>query len=480
LLLAHTVQGSELFVTLSCELDKEDKFEERGEAKMKNHKILSRRDFLRTLGASAAGISLAACATPAGPVPAAAPGQPAAASEFTFWFPWQSQGEFLMKAFNDAELGVSSKWELGEYDSSTKIIAAIAAGNPPPLAYLGRWQTTDLAVRNALVVLDDPISTAKTFKWENIWERLQKDSISWGKKWVIPYTTDTRALFYNKQLMRDADLDPEKPPLTWDETREMAIKLTKQDAAGRLDQIGFTPSFGNPPVYLMFLTMIWCLGSDMVNEDMSQITITDKGEEAMTFLKQLMDDQGGYEAAVAFTQGLSLAEGIDAFSAGKVGLAMNGQWVLNSYDQYAPDLEYGMIPGPVFPEYDIHANYDGGGGWFFFKQGGNFNEAWQFVEHVMEPQTFLAYAEEFEALPARSDVGAEWAKKDARREVFVATANTVRWIPIFAGVLETLSFLATMFDNVLIGGNDMATELADAQAKMQALLDKHNAYPVPS
>ncbi|MEZ4864848.1 MAG: extracellular solute-binding protein [Caldilineaceae bacterium] len=445
---------------------------------MKQQQNLSRREFLRLMGASAAGLSLAACAAPGALAPEAA-GQPAA-TEIVFWFPWQEQGEFLMNAFNEAEQGVKATWELGEYDSSTKIIAALAAGTPPPVAYLGRWQTTDLAVRDALVVLDDAIATAKNFKWENIWERLQKDSISWGKKWIVPYTTDTRALFYNKTLLTEAGLDPEAPPQTWDELHQMAIKLTKQDAAGRLDQIGFTPSFGNPPVYLMFLTMIWCLGSDMVNEDMTQITITDKGEEAMTFLKQMLDDQGGYEAAVAFTKGLSLAEGIDAFSAGKVGLAMNGQWVLRTYDQYAPDLEYSMIPGPVFPEYDIHANYDGGGGWFFFKKGGNFTEAWDFVEFTMESKTFLAYADKFASLPARSDVGAEWAKIDPRREVFVSTANTVRWIPIFAGVLESLGFMATMFDNILIGGQNMQNELDTAQEKMQELLDKHNAYPVPS
>jgi multiple sugar transport system substrate-binding protein len=446
----------------------------------KQQQRVSRRGFLRAVGVGAAGITLAACAAPVGQAPANAPAGAAAVPEFVFWFPWQPQGEFLMNRFNDSSAGVTSTFELGEYDSSTKIIAAIAAGTPPPVAYLGRWQTTDLAVRGALVVLDDAIANAKTFQWENIWERLQKDSISWGKKWIVPYTTDTRALFYNKQLLAAADLDPEQPPLTWDELHEMALKLTKQDAAGRLDQIGFTPSFGNPPVYLMFLTMIWCLGSDMVDQDMNQITITDKGEEAMTFLKNLLDDQGGYEAASAFTKGLSLAEGIDAFSAGKVGLAMNGQWVLNNYDQYSPDLEYGMIPGPIFPEYKIHANYDGGGGWFFFKQGGNFEEAWQFVEFTMEPETYLAYANEFEALPARSDVGAEWAKQDDRRQVFVETANTVRWIPIFAGVLESLSHLATMFDNILIGGNDMAAELSDAQAKMQEILDKHNSYPVPA
>lgn len=447
---------------------------------MEQQQTLTRRGFLRTLGASAAGLTLAACAAPAGQAPAAAPAQPAADNEVVFWFPWQPQGEFLMNAFNETGADFKAKFELGEYDSQTKIIPAIAAGTPPPTAYLGRWQTTDLAVRNALVVLDDAIDNATTFQWDDIWERLQKDSISWGKRWIVPYTTDTRALFYNKQIMADVGLDPEQPPLTWDDLHEMAVQITAFDDAGRLDRIGFTPSFGNPPVHLMFLTLIWCLGSDMVNEDMTKVTITDKGEEAMTFLKGLMDDQGGYEAAVSFTKGLSLAEGIDAFSAGKVGLAMHGNWVLNNYDEYSPDLEYGMIPGPVFPEYDIHANYDGGGGWFFFKQGGQFEQAWQFVEHTMAFDTYLGYVDQFETLPARADVGAEWAAKDERRQVFVATANTVRWIPIFAGVLESLGDLATMFDNILIGGNDMATELAEAEAKIQALLDKHNSYPVPS
>jgi hypothetical protein len=83
-------------------------------------------------------------------------------------------------------------------------------------------------------------------------------------------------------------------------------------------------------------------------------------------------------------------------------------------------------------------------------------------------------------LPARSDVGAAWAELDPRREIFISTANTVKWIPIFVGVLETLGDVSTMFDNVLIGGADIASELDAAQAKIQTILDAHNDYPVPS
>ena len=48
------------------------------------------------------------------------------------------------------------------------------------------------------------------------------------------------------------------------------------------------------------------------------------------------------------------------------------------------------------------------------------------------------------------------------------------------GILETLGDIATMFDNILIGGKDIASELEIAEEKIQAVLDRHNEFPVPS
>jgi multiple sugar transport system substrate-binding protein len=445
---------------------------------------LSRRKFLHISGLGLAGLGLAACAAPAAaPVTGSDSGNVPSAetAELVFWHPTQEHGELMEQRFNESDASFQAKWELGEYDTNTKIMAALAAGTPPPVSLLGRWQVGDLAVRDAILPLDDAIDNSETFEWSTIWERLQKDSVSWGKRWIMPYSTDTRALFYHKGMMAEAGFDPEIPPSTWAEVQEMAIAITKRDNAGRLESVGFTPSFGNPPVFLMFLTVLWCLNGDMVNEDMTQITINgEKGQEAMNFLKQLLDSQGGYEELAAFTRSLTLAEGIDAFSAGQVGLAMNTNGSVRNYDRYSPDLDYGLTVGPVFPEYNIEANYDGGGGWYFFKQGGDFERAWEFIEYLMAPDFYTAYADQFWMMPARSDVGAAWAERDQRREIFISTANTVQWIPIFVGVLETLGDMATMFDNILIGGADTVSELDAAQAKMQAILDRHNEYPVPS
>lgn len=442
----------------------------------------SRREFLRMAGVGLAGLGLAACSAPAGPGAASdSTGADAETAELVFWHGTQEHGELIQQRFNESGASFQVKWELGEYDTNTKIMAALAAGTPPPISHLGRWQVCDLAVRNAILTLDDAIESSSVIEWSTIWERLQRDSVSWGKRWIIPWSTDTRALYYRKDMLAEAGFDPEVPPKTWAEVQDMAVALTTRDAAGRLETVGFTPSFGNPPVYLMFLTVLWCLDGDMVNEDMTQVTIAgEKGQEAMSFLKQLLDAQGGYEELSAFTQALTLAEGIDAFSAGHVALAMHTNGRVLNYDRYSPDLDYGLTVGPVFPEYNIEANYDGGGGWYFFKEGGDFERAWEFVEFLMHPDFYTSFADQFWLMPARSDVGEAWAELDPRREIFIATANTVKWIPIFTGVLETLGDIATMFDNVLIGGADIATELEAAQAKIQTVLDTHNSYPEPS
>lgn len=439
----------------------------------------SRREFLRLAGLGLTGAALTACVVPteapAAPGAVGAPAAPVQATEeLAFWIHSEEWGEYIQKEANDAGLGFTVKWELGEYDSNTKTMLALAAGTPPSISLLGRWQHPDLAARNAIVDLEDYVEMSASFKWENLWQRLQNEALFRGRKFVIPYTTDTRALFYNREVMAEAGLDPDAPPTTWEDLHSQAVAVLKQDEAGRIDRIGFTPTFGNPPVFVLFFTLYWCTGQSEVSEDRTRATIaTPEGEQIMAFIKGLMDDQGGYEAAGAFTRSLTLAEGIDAFSSGHVAFAMNTNGVPRNYARYSPDLDYGMIPGPAFEAYGIPANYDGGGGWYFFKEGPNVETAFKFADYVLAREFMTKFMDNFNAMPARSDSGEEWAQlNETHRRIFVDTAETVRWPAIVPFYLELYGALATMWDNVLIGGREIASELQIAQDAMQVILDK--------
>ncbi len=442
---------------------------------MSQFQHLTRRKFLQMAGVSGATLALAACATATAPSTQAGGSAPSAAGDhLVFWHPTEEWGKYMEDAFNKSNQGFTAEWQLGEYDENTKTMAVLAAGNPPSISLLGRWQHPDLAARDAIYVLDDYLETSPTFKWENLWKRLQNEALFRDKKFVIPYTTDTRAFFYNKDVMKEAGLDPEKPPTTWEDLHDVSVKVLKKDAGGRIERLGFTPTFGNPPVFVLFFTLNWCVGQSELNEDRTKATIaTPEAEQAMIYIKQLMDDQGGYEAAGAFTKALTLAEGIDAFSAGLVAFAMNGNWTLKGYDKYSPDLNYGMIPGPIFKQYNIPANYDGGGGWYFFKKGPTIDLAYKFANFVIEKEFMTKICDNFGALPSRSDVGEDWAKLDEKkRRIFVSTAETVHWPALAPYYLELYGAVATMWDNILIGGNDIKQELQTAQDAMQVILDK--------
>jgi sn-glycerol 3-phosphate transport system substrate-binding protein len=40
-----------------------------------------------------------------------------------------------------------------------------------------------------------------------------------GHIWGVPFQRSTIVAYWNKEIFKEAGLDPEKPPATWEETR---------------------------------------------------------------------------------------------------------------------------------------------------------------------------------------------------------------------------------------------------------------------
>ena len=62
-----------------------------------------------------------------------------------------------------------------------------------------------------------------------------------GQVYGIPFLEGSKpALYYNTKMFKEAGLDPNKPPTTFDELLTYAQKLTKKDAAGNPTRAGIT------------------------------------------------------------------------------------------------------------------------------------------------------------------------------------------------------------------------------------------------
>lgn len=141
----------------------------------------------------------------------------------------------------------------GNYDDTrTKALAALNAGEPVQLSVLFSIDVFDLMDQDVILAFDDLAATDEDRQWLNsFYPALMQNSIVDGKVYGIPFQRSTIVMYYNKDAFREAGLDPDNPPATWDEMVEAGKKLTKRDAAGNVIRWGLhVPSSGYP--YWMF------------------------------------------------------------------------------------------------------------------------------------------------------------------------------------------------------------------------------------
>jgi sn-glycerol 3-phosphate transport system substrate-binding protein len=97
-----------------------------------------------------------------------------------------------------------------------------------------------------------------------------------GKTWGIPFQRSTVVLYWNKDAFKAAGLDPNRPPSTWAEMRDMAAKLTLKDAGGKVTQWGVQiPSSGFP--YWLFQGLAIQNGVTLANDAGNAVKFDDPG-----------------------------------------------------------------------------------------------------------------------------------------------------------------------------------------------------------
>lgn len=137
----------------------------------------------------------------------------------------------------------------GTYQETiVKALTAHKSGTPPVTSVLLSTDMFTLIDEEAIVPFDDFVKSEEDKAWlAGFYPGFMANSQTGGKTWGIPFQRSTIVLYWNKELFKEAGLDPEKPPQSWAEHLEFAQKLTKRDASGNVTQWGTQiPSSGFP------------------------------------------------------------------------------------------------------------------------------------------------------------------------------------------------------------------------------------------
>lgn len=144
-----------------------------------------------------------------------------------------------------------------------------------------------------------------------------------GKFYAMPFNTSTPIMYYNKTAFKEAGLDPNNPPRTWDDFHLAAQKLTKKD--------GSTTRYGAAIAWYGWFFEQWMAeqGADYVDNGNGRgakatrsNVASPQGEGILKWLKSMVDDGS------AANLGRKTADTQTAFSAGQVAMTLDSTAVL--------------------------------------------------------------------------------------------------------------------------------------------------------
>jgi multiple sugar transport system substrate-binding protein len=224
-----------------------------------------------------------------------------------------------------------------------KLTLALAYGGAPDVFIVHAARLPEFASFGALRPLADRYAERKpAFQPSDFAPVPWHASFYKGVQYALPLDTHPCGLYYNTKLFKDAGIvdahGNAKPPTNLAEFLDDARKLTRDtDGGGRPDQWGFV--FTNERTN--WITIASQFGAEIVSPDGRRCTIDSPQSIAAS---QLMHDFI-YKYHIA-----PMPEGIDswlAFRQGKVGMAMEGIYMLDSLQEQT-GLQFAGAPVPQF------------------------------------------------------------------------------------------------------------------------------------
>jgi ABC-type glycerol-3-phosphate transport system substrate-binding protein len=221
-----------------------------------------------------------------------------------------------------------------------KTMMATSAGIPPDLAGLFGPNVPQYVDDNAVMPLDEYCRKAG-IKEEDYIPAYWNIGAYNGKLYSLPTTPASTALHYNIDLLKNAGLDPNKPPKTIEELDAYADKITtKKD--GRIDISGFMPSepgWWNWAWGAFFGGRLWD-GKSKITADSPEYI------RAFKWIASYSKKYGPGELQT-FRSGFgNFSSPQNAFMSNKVAMEIQGVWMYNFISQFAPDLKWAAAPFP--------------------------------------------------------------------------------------------------------------------------------------
>jgi sn-glycerol 3-phosphate transport system substrate-binding protein len=165
-----------------------------------------------------------------------------AATDIDFFFPVPVQGKLaiemqkLVEQFDSThpDIRVTAVYTGSYDDTNLKTRAAIQAGRPPGVVLMSANFIREYAINDQAISLDGLIAkdgmTPDKYMAQ-FWPALKLNATEQGHVYGVPFQNSTPLLYYSVDAFKEAGLDPDRPPVTWQDWVDDMKKLVKLDGS---------------------------------------------------------------------------------------------------------------------------------------------------------------------------------------------------------------------------------------------------------
>jgi sn-glycerol 3-phosphate transport system substrate-binding protein len=389
-----------------------------------------------------------------------------------FWFaytgPVQEANEQLTKTFNetvgkDKKITVTAMYQGGYPELNQKVQAAHIAGNPPDVFVLDMGTTGTFATNGVIEPLDRMMSR-DSYKLDDFQNGIMENGVVKKKVYALPYLPSTSIMFMNTTLLKKAGLDPEGPK-TWDELAYYCKTVKEKTGAFGLTMFSWTW------LYEAFLKQ---QGTSVLNQEENATNIGGKSAlEVLTFFNDLKN--AGYIKILSSADASKLSAEI---AGQKTAMWFFSTAAITSYMGLAKSSGF-EINAAFLPKKIMYGTSIGGANLAISSKipAKSKDAAWIFIKWMTDTQQTIYASQKTGYMPTRISAieSAEMKQLYAKIPMFKIAVDQMQYAssspknPMFN---EASKVIVKSLDAVWIDGQNAATVFADAEKKVNAILNE--------